>query len=72
MLESLFEIRAASERSTRLSSEKTMEKKRKRPKRTPEVEAAMERYGRDLDQRLIAMIEKYRERIEARKRAEGV
>jgi len=49
-----------------------MEKKRKRPKRTPEVEAAMERYGRDLDQRLIAMIEKYRERIEARKRAEGV
>ena len=32
----------------------------------------MERYGRDLDQRLIAMIEKYRERIEARKRAEGV
>lgn len=48
-----------------------MAKKRKRPKRTPEVEAALERYSKDLDERLIEMIERYRERIAARKRAEG-
>jgi hypothetical protein len=46
-----------------------MKKKRKKP--TPEIQAARERYAKDLDERLIAMIEKYRERIEARKRAEG-
>jgi len=47
-----------------------MEKKRKRPKATPEVQAAREKYGKDLDQRLIEMIERYRE-LNARKRAEG-
>jgi hypothetical protein len=44
--------------------------KRKRPKRAPEVEAARKKYSKDLDQRLIEMIERYRE-LNARKRAEG-
>lgn len=44
--------------------------KRKKPKTTPDVQAARERYGKDLDRRLIEMIEKYRE-LNARKRAEG-
>ena len=48
-----------------------MAKKRKRPKRTPEVEAALERYSKDLDERLIEMNERYSERIAPLKRAEG-
>jgi hypothetical protein len=46
-----------------------MAKKRKRL--TPEERAAREAYSRDLDRRLLEMIERYRVRIEARKRAEG-
>jgi len=43
---------------------------KKRKKRTPEERAALEAQSRDLDRRLLEMIEKYRE-INARKRAEG-
>lgn len=47
-----------------------MAKKRKRRPMTPEEREAMERYSKDLDRRLIEMIERYRE-LNARKRAEG-
>jgi hypothetical protein len=45
-----------------------MERKRKK---TPEERAAERAYRQDLDRRLLEMIERYRERIAARKRAEG-
>ena len=45
-----------------------MERKRKK---TPEERAAERAYRKDLDRRLLEMIERYRERIAARKRAEG-
>jgi len=44
-----------------------MEKKRKK---TPEERAAEREYRKDLDRRLLEMIERYRE-LNARKRAEG-
>ncbi len=42
----------------------------KKRKKTPEERAALEAYRKDLDRRLIEMIERYRE-LNARKRAEG-
>ena len=45
--------------------------KRKRRKMTPDERAAREAYSKDLDRRMLEMIERYRERIAARKRAEG-
>ena len=48
-----------------------MGKKKKRPKMTPEERAALEAMSEDLGPRLLEMIERYRERIAARKRAEG-
>jgi hypothetical protein len=44
--------------------------KRKRRRLTPEERAAREAYSKDLDRRLIEMIERYRE-LNARRRAEG-
>jgi hypothetical protein len=48
-----------------------MGKKRKKPRMTPEERAALEAQSEDLDRRMLEMIERYRERIAARKRAEG-
>ena len=44
--------------------------KKKTRKLTPEERAAREAYSKDLDRRLIEMIERYRE-LNARRRAEG-
>jgi hypothetical protein len=44
--------------------------KKKRPKVSPEVREARKRYGKDLDRRLIDMIERYR-KLNAERRAAG-
>lgn len=45
--------------------------KKKKPTMTPEERAEFERISEDLGPRLVEMIKRYRERIAARKRAEG-
>gem|GEM_PF-3086514 len=66
MLETLFDIKATSARSTsQLSSLRTTMKKRKK---TPEERAADLERSRDLDRRLLEMIERYKD-LNARRRA---
>jgi hypothetical protein len=43
----------------------------KRRKKTPEERAAELAYSKDLDRRMLEMIERYRVRIAARRAAEG-
>jgi hypothetical protein len=65
MLEATFEPRYST--STTPYSERTLEKKRKK---TPEERVAERAYRKDLDRRLLEMIERYR-KLNARRRAEG-
>lgn len=59
-----------SESSTRQFSEEVrMKKKRKMTPEEQEIRAARERYGKDLDRRLIDKIEEYRRIIEERRAA---
>ena len=69
MLETLFDIKVRVGRSTRLLSILRTTVKRKR-KKTPEERAADLERSRDLDRRLLAMIERYKE-LNARRRASG-